>query len=161
MPDMSLLGFIGHLAGFAARLDAHEHKALDHIGKIVAEEAKHELGTYQEAVGQFGAWPSLAESTQAERTRLGFTPDDPGLRSGAMRDSIEHVVADREAVIGSADEHLEYFELGTRHQPPRSVLGMAVLHEEHQIRAIAGGAVVSAFIGHGDVFGGEIPERGD
>ena len=161
MADMSLLGFIEHLAGFALRLDEHEHRALDHIGRIVAAEAKHELGTYQAAAGQFGPWPALAESTQAERTRLGYTPDDPGLRSGAMRDSIEHVVAERHAVIGSADEHLEYFELGTRHQPPRSVLGMAVLHEEHQIRAIAGGAVVSAFIGHSDVFSGEIPKRGD
>ena len=63
-------------------------RAVVHCATLVEEEAKAEIGTYQDQAGPFIAWPELADSTKEDRTRQGFTENDPGLRSGAMRDSI-------------------------------------------------------------------------
>lgn len=160
MPDMSLLGFIEHLARFEMRLHEESHRGLDHAARIVEEEAKHEIGHYQEAAGPFAAWAELADSTKEDRAKKGFTENDPGLRTGQMRESIGRAVEVPEAVVGSNDDKLIWFELGTSKQPPRSVLGTAVIHKEHQVRAVLGGAVVSALIGR-DVFQGKIPISGD
>ena len=159
MPEMSLLGFIGHLAEFHVRLKEHEHKALDHVGRIVRAESVSEIGTYQDEAGQFAAWAELADSTKQDRVSKGFTENDPGLRTGEMRDSIDYEVGDKEVVIGSDEDKMVWFELGTEKQPPRSVLGTAVIHKEHQITSVLGGSVVSALIGR-DVFNGKIPISG-
>jgi hypothetical protein len=76
-----------------------------------------------------------------------------------MRDSIKHEVGDGEAVVGSDDDKLVWFEVGTIKQPSRSVLGVAVVHSEADIVAVLGGAVATALIGH-DVFGARIPISG-
>ena len=64
-----------------------------------------------------------------------------------MRDSIEHTVLDGEAHVGSDDDHMVYFELGTTRQPPRSVLGGAVVEEMDRICEIVGEAAVAALVG--------------
>lgn len=156
MADMSLLGFIGHIAAFEHRLQHHGHAALERVGRAVEAEAKREIGTYQAGGGPFAAWAELADSTKEDRVKQGFTPNDPGLRSGEMRDSIGHAADHEGVVIGSDDDKLVWFELGTAKQPPRSVLGLAVVHKEHEIKAHLGGGVVSALIGH-DVFNGRLP----
>ena len=53
--------------------------------------------------------------------------DEPELRNGRMRDTIEHTVhsGGREAEVGSDDEILFFQELGTENMPPRSILGGA------------------------------------
>jgi hypothetical protein len=70
-------------------------------------------------------WPQLAESTQRERERLGFAANEPLLRTGDLRESIEYTVLPREAAveIGSNDKIAVYQELGTSRIPPRSFLG--------------------------------------
>src|SRR5205814_4154762 len=94
---------------------------------VVAIEAtaKAELGTYQGAVGPFDAWAPLAEATQQDRVAKGFTPDDPLLRSGELRDSISHQVEGLTAVAGSTSDVMVYQELGTPEIPPRAVMGPA------------------------------------
>jgi hypothetical protein len=157
--ELSLAGFIGHLAHFQHRLHEASHHAMKHVGEIVEAEAKREVGTYQDAAGPFAGWAELAEATKVDRVSKGFTENDPGLRTGEMRDSISHVADHEEAVIGSNDDKLVWFELGTEKQPPRSVLGTAVIHKEHDLARIVGGSVVTALIGR-DVFGGKIPISG-
>ena len=159
MASMSLLGFIGHLAGVDHRLHTHGIKAMEWVGEIVEKEAKNELGTYQASAGPFAGWAELADSTKSDRVSKGFTENDPGLRTGEMRESIRHVADDHEVVIGSDDDKMVWFEVGTAKQPPRSVLGVAVIHKEKEIQHHLGGSVVSALIGH-DVFGGSIPISG-
>lgn len=160
MPDMSLLGFMEHLAHFDHRLHEAKHKGLERVAKIVEAEAKRELGTYQDAAGPFVAWAELADSTKDDRVAKGYTPNDPGRRSGEMADGIGHRSDSEEAVIGSNDDKMVWFELGTEKQPPRSALGGSVIRKEDAIVAVLGGSVVTALIGR-DVFHGMIPIRGD
>ena len=156
MPSMSLEGFIAHLGEAIAHAEKHEHHALEHAAKIVEAEAKREIGHYQEGAGPFGAWPELADRTQNDRSKAGFSPNDPGLRSGKMRDSIGHAVGHHEFVVGSNDDHMVYFELGTEKQPPRSVLGMAAVHKGAEVAHVIGQGVVQSLVGPG-VFNGELP----
>lgn len=155
MPDMTLLGFIAHLAHFAHRLHEEQRKGFERAAKIVEAEAKKELGTYQGAAGPFSAWAELADATKDDRVAKGFSENDPGLRTGEMRDHISHTSDGEGAVVGSDDDKMVWFELGTSKQPPRSVLGMAAVHKEHEVAQVLGQHVVTALIGK-DVFGGSL-----
>lgn len=114
------------------------------------------IGDYQNAAGPFAGWAELADATKDDRVRRGFSENDPGLRTGAMRDSIGIAVGAREAVVGSNDDHLVWFELGTSKQPPRSVLGIAAVHKGPQVARILGQGAVKALTG-GGVYGGQMP----
>jgi hypothetical protein len=139
--------FANHLT----QVRTSELRALNHglqvITRHIQRVAKAEIGHYQSAVGMFPEWAELADSTKAERVRLGYTENDPGLRSGAMRDSIENQVSGLEGVIGSNDDHLVYFEFGTSKQPARPVLGTAAYRSQKVIEKAAGAALVNGFIG--------------
>lgn len=141
----SLAGFAAHVGGMIVEVEVAKREALEEAAKIIEEEAKRVLGTYDYN------WPQLAQSTQDQRTHLGYTPNDPGLRSGAMRDSIEHTVFQGiyrdDAEIGSNDDNLVYFELGTSKQPPRSVLAGAAHEKEAEVRALLGHKVVPVLTG--------------
>lgn len=115
--------------------------------ELLEKAAKDEVGHYQEAVGPFSAWPELADSTKADRVSKGYTENDPGLRSGEMRDSIEHEAGEWEAVVGSNDEKLVWFELGTEKQPPRPVLGTALYRNLDKVQQLIGNAAVAGFVG--------------
>ena len=89
--------------------------------KDVAVKAKAVLGTYT-----YG-WPSLADSTMAQRELLGYPKDEPGLRTGEMRSSVETMAVatanGAQGLVYSADVVALWFEKGTtRGQPPRSFL---------------------------------------
>jgi hypothetical protein len=103
----------------------------------------------------FAGWAELADSTKDDRVKQGFAENEPGLRTGVMRESIDHVVGDRETVVGSNSENLERFELGTSRQPPRSVLGIAAVHKGPEIAHILGLSVVKSLFGPG-VFKGKM-----
>ena len=160
MPDMSLLQFIGHVGRFDYRLRELQERGMEHVAKIVEAEAKRELGTYQRGNnGPFADWAELADRTKDERVQLDYAENEPGLREGDMRDSINHVSDRENAVVGSDDDKMVWFECGTTHQPPRSVLGVAVVHKEREIVDILGKAVVTALVGR-NVFPGGIPIKG-
>jgi hypothetical protein len=127
MKEFSLTGFAALLAERSVHLLTANEYALEFAAVKVEAEAKRVLGTYD-----YG-WPELAESTQRQRVAQGYPANEPGLRSGEMRDSIDHVVAESEAHIGSDDQNLVYFDLGTVKQPPRPVLEAAAMHKEAEI----------------------------
>lgn len=120
---------------------------LEKCAKAIEETAKAEIGTYQPAVGPFQDWEQLADSTVAQRERLGFTPNDPLLRTGELRGSIERQVHNLEAVIGSKSDIAAYQEFGTDKIPPRPFLGPAVIHNRKKIERIVGEAAVSGLAG--------------
>jgi hypothetical protein len=85
----SLLEGAAHFAAFAENIKIAKQVTLAEIAIMVRDEAKAALGTYKYR------WPHLAESTQEDRVRKGFSEDEPGLRTGEMRESIEAKIASR------------------------------------------------------------------
>nr|WP_321985331.1 hypothetical protein [uncultured Lichenicoccus sp.] len=156
MTDFSILGFVEHIAAMTIEIEHETHDALEEAARIVEREAKDAIGTYQDDAGQFAAWAELADATKEDRLRQGYTENDPGLRSGAMRDSIEHVVQGHTAQIGSDDQNLVFFELGTARQPPRSVLGGAAYRSGHEVAEVIGSHFVAALVG-AEVLNGSLP----
>jgi hypothetical protein len=157
------------LSSFAAHLGALEfaaHKAirrgLEQALVLIENDAKGQIGHYQAEAGSFPAWAPLAESTEAEKARLGYPADAPLLRTGAMQASFGHTVeSDTEGVVGSTDPTLIFHEFGTRKMPPRPVLGPAVFHTREQIEKLLGRAIVEGVLGgqvvdHGGYFGEDI-----
>ena len=144
---MELLELAAKLGEIEIAQHVMERHALEKAAVIVEKRAKEKVGTYQEQAGPFVAWPELADATKDDRLHKGFTENDPGLRTGEMRDSIEHTVLDGEAHVGSDDDKLVYFELGTIHQPPRSVLGGAVVDEIDRIMETIGAEAVASLVG--------------
>lgn len=74
----------------------------------------------------FGRTPplaDLAESTQAERAAKGYAPNEPLVRTGDLRDSVESAIAidgtHALAMTGSADPLARIHEDGSAHFPPR------------------------------------------
>ena len=131
---MEPMGGKMRIAGNAGLRDAAE---------VVAIEAQAEVGHYQAAAGPFAAWAELADSTKEERVELGFTENDPLLRTGALRDSIGIVAADGRAVVGSDSEVAVDMELGTSRVPPRSFLGGAAVRKEAVAVNLMAGSVVN------------------
>ncbi|MGZ5053483.1 MAG: hypothetical protein ACXWAT_00910 [Methylobacter sp.] len=148
MREFSSFGaFAAHLLTLQASEALALHKGLKRVAVEVEKTAKAEIGHYQQGIGPFQAWPELAESTKQDRLNKGFTENDPLLRTGGLRDSIDHAVGGLEAVIGSNEDVMIYQELGTKTIPPRPVLGPAALRNEDHIKAILGQAAVAGLVG--------------
>jgi phage gpG-like protein len=103
-------------------------RALTKAGKLVKEEAKRVLGTYD-----YG-WPSLQPNTIKHKA----TGDSPLLETGKLRDSIEYKVVGDVVSVGSNDPTALYQELGTSRIPPRSFLAGAAIRKEEEIHKICG-----------------------
>ncbi len=160
MGEFSILGFVAKLTEMTITTHEFTEQALKESARIVQKEAKDSIGDYQGDAGPFMAWSELADSTKEDRIRLGFTENDPGERSGEMRESIETTVhADGmtgEAHIGSDADEMVWFELGTTTQPPRSVLGGALFRKADEVEALIGSSVMAGLTG-ASVFNGYIP----
>jgi len=107
------------VAAFRATLP----ETLAEVGEIVKLEAQARLGHYQ------AGWPELTAETQAERAHHGYAPNDPLLRTGALRDAIAVRVAGSEVAIGVSGEMAAIaaaHEIGTAHVPPRPFLRPAL-----------------------------------
>lgn len=128
MPSMEHLAqhFLRETNGELVMVREASRDGLDAASKLLLDEAKGEFGTYQQGAGPFGDWPELAPATKEDRLRKGFTENDPLLRSGDLRDSMQREVHDFDAVVGSTDPVMLYQELGTTRIPPRPVLGIAL-----------------------------------
>lgn len=143
-----LSDFVEYLGKLPRSVRVATQRSLEAGAEILEGEAIDIIGTYQRSgLGPFAAWEELAQSTKEQRARLGYSDNDPGLRSGAMRDSITHRVGIGEAVIGSNDQHLVWFELGTVHQSPRSVLGIAGYRKAPEVATLIGKQVARAVAG--------------
>ena len=143
----SLAEFATHLVELQAAEALALHKGLDRVAALIQGTAKGEIGHYQEASGPFPEWADLAESTEAEKARLGYPSDAPLLRTGGLRDSIERETEGFEAIIGSTDPVMEYQEFGTPNIPPRPVIGPAAFNNQHKIEEIVVAAAVSGLVG--------------
>lgn len=143
----SLAQFAEHLAAVSVAVVVAEQRALEKVAQLVENTAKDEIGHYQEAAGPFPAWDDLADSTEAEKARLGYPVDAPLLRTGDLRDSIQHEVSGADAVIGSKSDVMEWQEFGTSRIPARPVIGPAAFRNKEKIQRIIGAAAVEGLTG--------------
>ncbi|MBI1214127.1 MAG: hypothetical protein GC190_21910 [Alphaproteobacteria bacterium] len=134
--------------------EAHVHMAhqltrgLDRAAAVIQRRAKGEIGNYQPAVGPFQEWAPLAESTLEQKEAGGYSPpDNPLLRTGGMRASIEREVHGTEAIVGTKDPTLVFHEFGTAKMPARPVLGPAAVRSKDDVQKIIGAAMLSGLIG--------------
>lgn len=150
MKEFSSFGaFAKHLEQLAATAPAVKHHILDKSAEEIQKTAQGMIGEYQSAVGPYAAWEELADSTQAERARLGYSENDPGYRSGAMQRSVQRHVLGDEAAVGSNDQDLVWFDQGTTKQPPRAVLGAAAIHSKPRVMTIIGTTMFAWLAGRG------------
>lgn len=114
--------------------------AMEASAVLVEAAAKAEIGHYQrDDMGPFKPWDELKKETKQGRVRQGWTANDPLLRSGEMRDSIEHTSSKKSFVVGSNSPLMVYQELGTsRGIPPRPVLSLALYRSTPAILKIIG-----------------------
>lgn len=147
MKELTLDEFAMLLGTLPLEVMHENHEALEHAARIVEKEAKDVLGTYR-----YG-WPQLAPSTQEDRERQGFPANEPLLRTGEMRDSIEHSSDQHEARIGSNNDVAVYQELGTRSIPPRPFLQGAMRAKTPEILEEIGRRTVAALSGTAAVVG--------
>jgi hypothetical protein len=126
--------FLGVLTQLTHGLPRASHNMLEVAGQMVEAEAKRLLGTYD----YNPRWPELADATKEDRVAKGFPENEPGLRTGEMRDSIGHTVVGNTAHVGSDNDELVWFELGTVKQPPRTVLKGAALNMKDHIEHMMG-----------------------
>lgn len=136
MKTFTLTGFAAFLGTLEAEVKHANHSALEKAARIVEEEAKRVIGTYDYN------WPPLAASTLAKKAA-----DTPLLESGALRDSIEHTVTHDEAQIGSNSDIALYQELGTSRIPPRSFLAGSLQHKADEVVKVIGREIHGAMIG--------------
>lgn len=144
----SFAAFGAHLA----RLALLEHEVTGHIvresAKIILADAEHRIGAYQDYTGPFNAWAPLADSTEAEKERLGYPLNAPLLREGDLRGSYNYEVNGNEAVIGSQSDIAVYQEMGTETIPPRPVIGPAAYNSKNDICELAGMTALAWLSGH-------------
>lgn len=134
----------------AARLPETYATAMAAGAESVKQEAQARIGHRQPG------WQELADSTLAEKARLGYAgvplpggdgDQNPLLRTGGMRDSIKAESSEAGFVVGSADEVLAYQELGTARMPARPVLGPALLNTAPALTEVLGGAIERTLAG--------------
>lgn len=147
MREYSLAEFAVKLVELQAAEAIALHHGLKRVAELVEKTAKAEIGHYQRTnMGPFPAWEELKARTKADRVRNNYTENDPGFRSGAMQASIEHQTHGLEAEIGSNDQNMVYFELGTNKQAPRPVLGLAAFRNKRNIERILGHAAITGLL---------------
>jgi|SRR5450830_198167 len=142
----SISGMIAHLALMDAHTTLALHHGLKQCAVAIEKTADSEFGVYQGEVGAFAGWAPLADATQAARVALGYTPDDPLLRSGELQRSVTHEIDGLEAVIGSDSDIMVWQELGTDKIPPRAVLGPAAIRNKELITRTLGRAVAEGLL---------------
>jgi HK97 gp10 family phage protein len=143
----TLNDFVAHLSTIEADLELAREAAVVKGCQIVQKEAKAVIGTYKDGCG----WPRLAPATQDDRVQKGFPPNEPLLRTGSLRESIESTAPVYEGAevcgyVGSNHPHAIYNELGTAKIPPRSFLGGASRAKEHEVQQAMGRMVEAAFV---------------
>lgn len=145
----SFAALAAQLAAVSVAQRKMEHEALEKAAKVVKKRAKAKIGKYQDEAPPFAGWAELADSTKTDRVQQGYAENEPLLRTGEMRDSIEHKVIGNEAHVGSNNDKAVWQELGTENIPPRSFLGGAAAEETPKIVGIIGESAVLSLVGEG------------
>src|ERR1700730_3668817 len=118
---MNLAGLAAKLALAEADVRLAREVICEKACQTLVDEAKRVIGTYDE----IPPWPPLAESTKAERERLGF----------AITYNMD--VDGREAYVGSDNPKAVWHEWGTGRIPPRPFLGAALAAKEKELQKMA------------------------
>lgn len=142
---MDLDMFAREMSFASAKIAAEIEIDFHIIVKEIEETAKEEIGVYQPAVGPFEAWSPLAESTKADRVRSGYSEDDPLLRSGELKNSIESEVVGLAAIVGTKSDIGYWKEAGTDHIPPRPFIGPAYVRKIDPLMESIGRAISRGF----------------
>ncbi len=135
--------FARHLARISLEGEAVTHELAEKGAKLIQRDAQEKLGHYQEAAGTFNEWSDLADSTKADRVHKGFPENEPLLRTGQLRESIEAVVHGNEAMVGSVDPIALWQERGTEHIPPRPFLGAAAFESKPKVAIISANTLIA------------------
>lgn len=145
MREFSSFGaFAKHLGTLALEGEAVVEHLTEESAKIIQKNAKARLGEYQDYTGPFNSWSELADSTKADRVAQGYSENEPLLRTGELRDSIEISRRHDEAVVGSTSDVALWQELGTdRGIPPRPFLGPAGYDSKLDICEKSGNTVIA------------------
>jgi HK97 gp10 family phage protein len=143
----NLADLAAELGAVAVESEEAERRGLEAAAKIIEKEAKASLGTDR------NGWPELADSTQIERARAGYSPNDPLLRSKTLQGAITHdVESAKRALVGVPGDTGEVepegalvadvaadMEWGTMRAPPRPFMGPAAMRKgEEAAHAVAG-----------------------
>jgi len=117
MRSMTADGLSAHFARLAAAAEPTEAV----VARTVADNA---VGHIKRVFGDLNKLATLKESTQAERVRQDYTPNDPLLRSGELRDSITSEAAGSISAVGSTDPKMPWLEYGTHKMVARPAIGI-------------------------------------
>jgi HK97 gp10 family phage protein len=145
MADFTLDSLASHFAQLSEQMDEQNVENAKRAAEMVRDAAKEAIGTYKYD------WPQLAPATITDRIAKGFAPNDPLLRTGQLRDSIEFVVEVQEggekvtAEVGSNDPVAAYQELGTSTIPPRSFLWESLMRCLPEIEDMSGTTQLEVF----------------
>lgn len=142
----SLEAFALHLLLIQKAVRKTQQQALGIACQIIENDAAAQIGHYQDSHGDYPAWAQLADSTEEEKSRLGYPSDAPLERTGELKESFSHKVQGLEAIVGSTDPKMVYHEFGTDRMPPRPALGPALFKNREQISKLLGFATVTAII---------------
>lgn len=145
------------LDSFSALAEALERRSIAAVtaartalkvgAELVKTAAQESIGSYQPAKGDVPAWAPLSSATQEDRVAKGFTADDPLLRTGDLRDSIEiRPVGDDDVLVGVFDPEMqtiaaamEYGYYNVRAQkavPPRSFIRGTAFEKAPEVGAL-------------------------
>jgi HK97 gp10 family phage protein len=139
--------FVLHLLAAELIWREQRKRALNAAATLIKNDARAQIGEYQNAVGNYPAWAELAESTEDQKARLGAPADAPLLRFGDLQKSFRSELDGEDAVIvGSTDPVMEYHEFGTSKMPPRPVLGPALYKNMEKIRDLLGHALLDTVL---------------
>jgi phage gpG-like protein len=141
----SIAEFVRFLETRVEATKAAQKEGIAAAGEMLEAEAKAMIGA------EDPDWPPLADSTVADKQRLGYVDQvsatDPLLRTGELRDSIEHSADESEVVVGSNDEVAVVQELGNEHIPARSFIGATMFQHGEEATILAARFIMTAFAG--------------
>jgi len=152
----TLEGFVRHLRErVEPNIARAVHRGVQDGADLIKTETKVQIGHYLDGPESGLPTAPLADRTIDDRIHKGFAPDDPGLRTGDMRESYGTRVSGEalrvEASIGSDDIKAVVFELGrmeqNNYQPPRPELAVAAFRNEGKVARGIGRMVVRVIEG--------------
>lgn len=124
---MTLQEFAKHLERVIVSTKPALSAGLVEIGEHTKHAAKDAIGR------EMPHWPALADSTIAEKQRLGYVGQvsgtDPLLRSGELRESIGAAVEGLKLEVGSTSKIGLWQEVGTPKIPARPFIAPAAINE--------------------------------
>lgn len=143
--NTTVKGLQGLFKEFKASMRHEQRELMRGLMETTKNRAVAKFGVYQPQAGQFAPWKPLAPATRRIREEQGFTPNDPLLRTGKLRDSVGGMHGADWAEVGSNDKVMLIMEVGDDNTPARPVFGPTLVESETEIRAAVAQHVKSVF----------------